>query len=89
MSLLPGFETEFKHIVCKLEKSQYGLKQLPRAWFDRFTTFVKIQGYTQGHSDHILFFKRSTIGCLAILIVYVDDIVLSGDDAEEENDEGI
>ncbi|KAA0067603.1 reverse transcriptase [Cucumis melo var. makuwa] len=49
----------------------------------RFTTFVKSQGYSQGHSDHILFTKVSETGKIAVLIVYVDDIVLSGDDQAE------
>ncbi|KAA0036485.1 Cysteine-rich RLK (receptor-like protein kinase) 8 [Cucumis melo var. makuwa] len=46
----------------------------------RFTTFVKSQGYSQGHSDHILFTKVSKTGKITILIVYMDDIVLTGDD---------
>ncbi|KAL0556912.1 hypothetical protein IC582_005429 [Cucumis melo] len=48
-----------------------------------FTTFVKSQGYSQGHSDHTLFTKASKTGKIAILIVYVDDIVLTGDDQTE------
>ncbi|KAL0553893.1 hypothetical protein IC582_007797 [Cucumis melo] len=83
MSLLPGFEAQFGQQVCKLHKSLYGLKQSPREWFDRFTTFVKSQGYSQGHSDHTLFTKASKTGKIAILIVYVDDIVLTGDDQTE------
>ncbi|KAA0035929.1 Cysteine-rich RLK (RECEPTOR-like protein kinase) 8 [Cucumis melo var. makuwa] len=49
----------------------------------RFTTFVKSQGYSQGHSNHTLFTKASKTGKIAILIVYVDDIVLTGDDQTE------
>ncbi|KAA0057585.1 Beta-galactosidase [Cucumis melo var. makuwa] len=79
----PGFEAQFGQHVCKLQKSLYGLKQSPRAWFDRFTTFVKSQGYNQGHSDHTLFTKASKTGKIAILIVYVDDIVLTEDDQTE------
>ncbi|KAA0039144.1 Beta-galactosidase [Cucumis melo var. makuwa] len=41
------------------------------------------QGYSQGHSDHTLFPKASKTGKKAILIVYVDDIVLTGDDQTE------
>ncbi|KAA0050650.1 Cysteine-rich RLK (receptor-like protein kinase) 8 [Cucumis melo var. makuwa] len=78
-----GFEAQFGQQVCKLQKSLYGLKQSPRAWFDRFTTFVKSQGYSQGHSDHTLFTKVSKIGKITILIVYVDDIVLTRDDQTE------
>ncbi|KAL4030573.1 hypothetical protein IC575_008819 [Cucumis melo] len=78
-----GFEAQFGQQVCKLQKSLYGLKQSLRAWFDRFTTFVKSQGYSQGHSDHTLFTKASKTEKIAILIVYVDDIVLTGDDQTE------
>ncbi|TYK19407.1 Cysteine-rich RLK (receptor-like protein kinase) 8 [Cucumis melo var. makuwa] len=49
----------------------------------RFTTFVKSQAYSQGHSDHNLFTKASKTRKIAILIVYVDDIVLTGDDQTE------
>ncbi|KAA0038901.1 Cysteine-rich RLK (receptor-like protein kinase) 8 [Cucumis melo var. makuwa] len=45
----------------------------------RFTTFVKSQGYSQRHSDHTLFKKVFKTGKITVLIVYVDDIVLSGD----------
>lgn len=83
MKAPPGFEEMTNGgKVCKLKKSLYGLKQSPRAWFERFTKAVKEQGYTQAHSDHTLFYKH--LGCkLAVLIVYVDDIVMTGDNEEE------
>ncbi|KAA0025960.1 Cysteine-rich RLK (RECEPTOR-like protein kinase) 8 [Cucumis melo var. makuwa] len=80
MSPLLGFEAQFGQQDCKLQKSLYGLKQSSRAWFDRFTIFVKTQGYSQGHSDHTSFTKVSKTGKIAVLIVYVDDIVLTVDD---------
>ncbi|KAA0066242.1 Beta-galactosidase [Cucumis melo var. makuwa] len=83
MSHPPGFEAQFGQQICKLQRSLYDLKQSPRAWFDRFTTFVKSQGYSQGYSDHTLFTKVFETGKIAVLIVYVDDIVLSGDDQAE------
>ncbi|CAH9126355.1 unnamed protein product [Cuscuta epithymum] len=79
----PGFENKFGSRVCKLERSLYGLKQSPRAWFDRFTQFVKKQGYKQAQADHTLFIKCSSKGEIAILIVYVDDIIITGDFHEE------
>ncbi|KAA0064303.1 Retrovirus-related Pol polyprotein from transposon TNT 1-94 [Cucumis melo var. makuwa] len=36
MSPPPRFEAQFGQQVCKLQKSLYGLKQSPRAWFGRF-----------------------------------------------------
>ncbi|RVW88140.1 Retrovirus-related Pol polyprotein from transposon RE1 [Vitis vinifera] len=46
-------------LVCKLQKSLYGLKQSPRAWFERFTKVIKGEEFSQGQSDHTLFIKRS------------------------------
>ena len=63
--------------VCKLQKSLYGLKKSPRAWFDRVTKAVKKHGYIQGQTDHTLFIKHSLNGKITILIVYVDDIILT------------
>ena len=65
--------------VCKLKKSLYGLKQSPRAWFGRFSTTMKEFGYKQSNSDHTLFIKHKE-GKVTALIVYVDDMVLTGDD---------
>lgn len=71
--------------VCKLQKSLYGLKQLPKAWFDKFTKVVKQLGYSQSQADHTMSVKRSTSNKRAILIVYVDDIILTGVDFTELN----
>ena len=65
--------------VCKLKKSLYGLKQSPRAWFGRFSTTMKEFGYNQSNSDHTLFIKHKE-GKVTALIVYVNDMVLTGDD---------
>lgn len=84
MEAPPGFEDEFmRGKVCKLKKALYGLKQSPRAWFERFTRYVKSLGYTQAQSDHTMFYRHSAAHRVAILIVYVDDIILTGDDSEE------
>ncbi|RVW85258.1 Retrovirus-related Pol polyprotein from transposon RE1 [Vitis vinifera] len=84
MSPSPGFEESFGvGKVCKLKKSLYGLKQSPRAWFERFGKVIKHYGYTQSQADHTMFYKHSNEGKVVILIVYVDDIVLTGDDCNE------
>ena len=80
-----GFREKFGAKVLKLKKSLYGLKQSPRDWFEKFTQFVKSQGYSQGQNDHTMFFKHSHDGKIFILIVYVDDIILTRDDVREMN----
>ncbi|KAK2422570.1 putative mitochondrial protein [Trifolium repens] len=83
MDIPPSFEDKFRSNVCKLNKYLYGLKQSSRTWFEKFTQSMKKQGYIQGQADHTLFTKFSPHGKIAILIVYVDDIVLTGDDIVE------
>ncbi|CAL9017884.1 unnamed protein product [Prunus brigantina] len=85
MDLPPGcnFTRDKGNQVCKLKKSLYGLKQSPRAWFGRFTKSMKFFGYTQSNADHTLFLKRDGKK-LTALIVYVDDIVVTGNDTGEQ-----
>ncbi|RVX21302.1 Copia protein [Vitis vinifera] len=84
MDLPPGCMVSEKQCqkVCKLKKSLYGLKQSPRAWFGRFTKSMRAFGYRQSNSDHTLFLKKQH-GKITALIVYVDDMVVIGNDPEE------
>jgi hypothetical protein len=67
--------------VCKLNKSLYGLKESPRAWFGKFSQSMKNYGFKQSQADHTLFFKCDR-GKLTALIVYIDDMVVTGNDEE-------
>ncbi|KAI5323903.1 hypothetical protein L3X38_032976 [Prunus dulcis] len=83
MDLPPGILVISKEgVVCKLQKSLYGLKQSPREWFGRFTASMKKFGYVQSNLDHTLFLKRHK-GKLTALIIYVDDMIVTGDDQAE------
>jgi hypothetical protein len=83
MEMPPGFvRPETKGKVCRLKKSLYGLKQSPRAWFDRFRQVVCGMGYGQCNGDHTLFYRHSEQK-ITILAVYVDDIIITGDDDVE------
>ena len=54
-------------------------KQSPRAWFGRFTKSMRAFGYHQSNSDHTLFLKKQ-YGKITTLIVYVNDMVVTGND---------
>ncbi|RVW36151.1 Retrovirus-related Pol polyprotein from transposon RE1 [Vitis vinifera] len=84
MDLPPGCMVSEKQCqkVCKLKKSLYELKQSPRAWFGRFTKPIRVFGYHQSNSDHTLFLKKQH-GKITTLIVYVNDMVVTGNDPEE------
>lgn len=65
--------------MCHLSKALYGLKQDPRAWFLKLKTFLLSHGYTCCYSDSSLF-VRHTPSSTTYLLVYVDDIIITGSD---------
>ncbi|KAK8936549.1 hypothetical protein KSP39_PZI012592 [Platanthera zijinensis] len=75
----PGFETTGVSLVCCLNKSLYGLKQSLRAWFDKFSKIVSDVGFTRSSAEFSLFTRHRPTGTV-ILLVYVDDILITGDD---------
>ena len=80
----PGFKNLFSgDKVCRLKKALYGLKQSPRAWFGRFTKAMIAMEYKQSQGDHTLFIKHFDHGKITALLVYVDDIIITGDNMEE------
>ncbi|CAL8175745.1 unnamed protein product [Prunus armeniaca] len=85
MNSPPGCKmgTNTGNMVCKLRKSLYGLKQLPRAWFGKFSKSMKDFGYKQSNSNHTLVLKFKK-GKVTTLIVYVDDMVVTGNDPKEK-----
>ena len=77
----PGYiQSASKRQVCKLKKSLYGLTQSPRGWFGRLTKAMRTLGFLQTHGDHTLLYKISTSGGVTILLIYVDDMIITGDD---------
>jgi hypothetical protein len=70
-----------KELVCKLKKSLYGLKQSPRMWYQKFDTYMLGLGFTRRKVDHCVYFKL--IGDhLIYLVLYVDDMLLIGNNKE-------
>ncbi|RVW98157.1 Retrovirus-related Pol polyprotein from transposon TNT 1-94 [Vitis vinifera] len=69
-------------LVCKLRHSLYGLKQSPRAWFGRFSSFVQEFGMLRSEADHLVFYHHNSSTQCIYLVVYVDDIVITGSDQE-------
>lgn len=83
MIIPPGFKNQDANTMCKLKKPLYSLKQSPRAWLDRCTKVLRKQGYQQKQSDHTMFFWKTKNKNKNNLIMYVDDIIITGDNLEE------
>jgi len=65
--------------VCRLLKALYGLKRAARKWFAKLSTALISFGYTQSRGDYSLFTKQTTRSFI-VIVVYVDDMVITGDD---------
>jgi len=74
----PGFvDTTLPSHVCRLHKSLYGLKQAPRAWYIRLSDFLLSIGFLTSKVDTSLFILSDGTN-IFYLLVYVDDILLTG-----------
>eukprot|EP00253_Pinus_taeda_P034874 PITA_34874 len=75
-----GFET-FNHEshVCRLKRDLYGLKQAPCAWYTRIDNYFTGLGFTKSEAD-ANFYHIMVEGKLLIIVLYVDDLILTSDD---------
>ena len=74
----PAYADKHKpNYVCKLNKAIYGLKQAPRAWYTALSNFLLAYGFLNSLSDTSLFIYAKK-GILAYMLVYVDDIIITG-----------
>ncbi|KAJ0890765.1 putative RNA-directed DNA polymerase [Helianthus annuus] len=77
-----GYYNKNETKVCKLIKSLYGLKQAPRKWNEKLTSVLLELGFIQSFCDHSLYvLSKSTV--FIVLLVYVDDIVITGNNDSE------
>lgn len=74
----PGFvDPDKPHHICRLNKAIYGLKQAPRAWYVELKTFLLQLGFQNSVADTALFVLQQG-DTLTYLLVYVDDIIVTG-----------
>ena len=66
---------------CKLQRSIHGLVQASRSWNIRFDDVIKAYGFIQTCSEACIY-KKVSGRSVAFMILYVDDILLIGNDIE-------
>ncbi|KAL5818254.1 hypothetical protein ACOSQ3_022150 [Xanthoceras sorbifolium] len=71
--------------VCRLKNSLYGLKQAPRQWYKKFDSFMEKNKYNRTTADHCVFIKKFSDGDFIILLLYVDDMLIVGQDIGKIN----
>jgi hypothetical protein len=65
--------------ICKLQKSIYGLKQASRCWNLHFDEVVKWFGFIKNVEEPCVY-KKVSGSTVVFLVLYVDDILLIGND---------
>ena len=77
-----NFESnDSKQLVCRLKRSIYGLKQASRQWYQKFDQVITSFGFKENIVDQCVYLKFSGSKFI-ILVLYVDDILLSSSDVE-------
>ena len=71
----------FPHRVCRLRRAPYGLKQAPRAWFAKFSSTISQHGFLGSSFDTALFLRWFDHG-ITIVLLYVDDMIITCDDMQ-------
>ncbi|WVZ84521.1 hypothetical protein U9M48_031548 [Paspalum notatum var. saurae] len=80
MQPLPGYFVP-EGMVCRLRRSLYGLKRAPQAWFQHSASMVTAAGFSASAHDPALFVHTSSRGH-TLLLLYVDDMIITGDDPQ-------
>jgi len=80
----PSFSLPTPKHVCKLHQSLYGLHYAGRHWHAKLSSFLISHNYILSFAD-LSFFSKSDKTQQIVIIVYVDDLVLSGNNIEEIN----
>jgi hypothetical protein len=81
-SKLKPVKVDLQSVEIKLDGSATFLswsKQSPRVWFDRFKKAMIGMGYQQTNADYTIFFQQYG-GHITMLVVYVNDMIIIGDD---------
>jgi len=72
-----------EHLVCRLKKSLYGLKQSPRKWYKRFDSYMIHIGYKSCEYDCCVYVKSLDDGSFIFLLLYVDDMLIAGKNLDD------
>ena len=63
--------------VCKLLKSLYGLKQVPKQWHEKFNETLLVDGFSSSDADRCVYTK-SVNDDHVIICLYMDDMLIFG-----------
>ena len=75
-----------EHMVCKLHRSIYGLKQASKSWNIRFDQVIKLYGFEKSPAEPCVYKKIQGIVVVVFVVLYVDDVLLIGNSVKVLSD---
>ena len=79
-----GFTISGKEDCVRLfKRSIYGLKQSPRQWYKRFSSFMIFHDFNRSSFDSCVYFKRCNDEIFLYLLLYIDDMLIAAKSKEE------
>ena len=66
-------------LVCKLNKSIYGLKQAAKNWYESLANLLIKNGFQRSPNDYCLFVRKEEDGTFSYIVLWVDDILIAGE----------
>lgn len=68
--------------ALRLEKALYGLKQAPRTWYSKIDGYFIDQGFRRSKSEPTLYIKSQGNTNILIISLYVDDLIVTGNNSK-------
>ena len=65
-----------EHLVCKLKKSLYGLKQSGQNWNYVLHSYLVSEGFIQSQADNCVYIKITKTS-LTVIVVWGDDLIIA------------
>ena len=71
-------------MICKLQKSLYGIKQAPHNWNKEIDAFMKTLGFTPLLVDACVYHKRTKTDHFILVTLFVDDLLAAYAERDEK-----
>jgi Reverse transcriptase (RNA-dependent DNA polymerase) len=83
MIIPPGHKEEINiNLIYRLKKLIYGLKQSLRAWYEKLSSYLISCGFMASKTDLSLFINLDKHN-IVIILVYVDDIIITDNNLDK------
>ena len=67
-----------EHLVYRLRKALYQLKQAPKSWYDKIDLLFLQHSYKRSKNDPNLYTVFDKVGRIVLISLYVDDLIITG-----------